>query len=528
MNSSFDVCVIGSGFGGGVAALRSTETGASVVVLEQGTRWDGRAGSSTFQQTQGDLGYLTDILSLTAGYDLDRSQASIVVGGRGLGGGSLVYSMVSLRAPSFVFDDPAWPTEVTRAELDPFYGRAEEQLGVTQIQWTGSHPEDDFRMASKRDAAFALACENAGVSCDPVPVAINDQCGNLGWCTTGCIRHGKNSVDLRYLQPAEDLGAELRTGIRVVAVEAGTSVATGGRRWRVLHKPAADQFADLVPTTNLSVIEADTVVLAAGAVGSPNILLSSAPNLRGGISGQVGRNLSRSGDMLIPVVLPDSFDLDGLEMMPGKIIGSCSFQYLFEPPPGFGPNWQRFIIQPMMVLPALSAMLVADPDGVTPEGGDMRQFGVGQKHLMEKWGSRLLHLGIMGVDGMDGIVYSTAGVPTVSFNNSPATNALFEGARAAARHIIETGNGGKVLPTWDQLHGDNFTIHPLGSCRMASGHEQGGIDPQCRVYRADGTVHDGLYVMDASAISSPIAVNTSLTTAAIAERAMALMPAMAG
>jgi cholesterol oxidase len=521
-SSSFDVCVVGSGFGGGVAALRASEAGASVVVLEQGARWDGRDGSREFRQTQADLGYLTDLFALTAGFDAATSRASLVVGGRGLGGGSLVYSMVSLRAPSFAFDDPAWPREVTRAELDPYYERAEAQLGVTQIRWTGSRPDDDFRLASKRDAAFALACENAGVSCDPVPVAINESCGNLGWCTTGCTRHGKNSVDRRYLQPAEDLGVELRTGVRVVGVEPGTSVATGGRRWRVVVRRDAGQFADLVPTADVSVIEADTVVLAAGAVGSPHLLLTSAGGLRGGISHQVGRNLSRGGDLLIPVVLPDSFDLDDLEMLPGKIIGSCSFQYLFEPPPGFGPAWQRFIIQPMMVLPVLSALLVADPHGLTADG-DMRQFGVGQKHLMEKWGTRLLHLGIMGVDGMDGTVTSTAGIPTVSFTMSRATRALFDGARAAARHIIEDANGGQVLPTWDQLHGDHFTIHPLGSCRMGSDPERGAVDPQCRVYRADGSVHEGLYVMDASAIAAPIAVNTSLTTAAIAERAMDLM-----
>ena len=520
MSSSFDVCVIGSGFGGGVAALRSAEAGASVVVLEQGKRWDGRPGSASFQQTQGDLAYFAEIFSLALGFDVNTNQASLVMGGRGLGGGSLVYSMVSLRAPSFVFDDPVWPDGVDRAALDPYYARAEQQLGVTQVRWEGNGPGDDYRVASKRDAAFALACERAGVSCDPVPLAINQECGNLGWCTTGCIRHGKNSVDLRYLQPAEDLGAVLRTGIHVLSVEPGPA---GGRRWRVRCRADVGQIADLLPTADVSVLDADTVVVAAGAVGTPNVLLSSAAQLPGGISDQVGRNLSRGGDLLIPAVLPDSFDLDDLEMLPGKVIGSCSFQYLFEPPPGFGPTWQRFIVQPMMFLPALSSLMVADPDGITADGGDMREFGVGQKHLMQKWGTRLLHLGIMGVDGMDGVVTSSNGAPSVSFGMSAATRSLYDGARAAARTIIETHNGGRVLPTWDQLRGDSFTLHPLGSCRMADDHRVGAIDGLGRVYRSDGGVHEGLFVADASALSSPIAVNTSLTTASIAERSMELM-----
>jgi len=201
--TGFDVAVVGSGFGGGPAALRHAEAGASVVVLEQGQRYDGRPGSREFQQTQTDLAYLLELWGITGGFDWDTNRGSFVLGGRGLGGGSLIYSMVSLRAPSFVFDDPVWPTEVTRAELDPYYLRAERQLGVTQLQWTGNQPDDDWKMASKRDTAFATACARAGVSCDPVPVAINRDCGNLGWCSTGCVRHGKASVDLQYMQPAK-------------------------------------------------------------------------------------------------------------------------------------------------------------------------------------------------------------------------------------------------------------------------------------------------------------------------------------
>lgn len=478
-----DVCVIGSGFGAGPAALRSAEAGRRVVVLEEGHRWDGRPGSREFVQRQGDLDYYADLFRIDAGFEADRNQASLVFGGRGLGGGSLVYSMVSLRAPSFVFDDPAWPVGMDRSELDPYYRRAEQQLGIAQLQWSGERPVDDWRLTAKRDTAFALMCERAGVSCDPAPVAVNDKCANVGWCTTGCVRGAKNSVDLRYLQPAEDLGAELRTGVRVEQVEPSGPGAS--RRWRVLG-------VELASGTPVEVL-ADDVVIAAGAVGSPVLLQRSARRLPGGISEQCGRNLSRGGDMMFPSVLPDEFELDDLEMAPGKIIGSCSFHHLFEPPPGFGEDWQRFIIQPMMILPVISAALVADPDGVTSEGGDMRMFGLGQKHLMQKWGTRLLHLGIMGVDGMDGSVrLGRGGAPRVRFRDSDTTRSLWAAARAGVRDIVERANGGTVLPSWDEMRRDGFTIHPLGTCRMADSPEVGVVDDHCRVFTAAGGVHEGL------------------------------------
>jgi cholesterol oxidase len=177
----------------------------------------------------------------------------------------------------------------------------------------------------------------------------------------------------------------------------------------------------------------------------------------------------------------------------------------------------------MMILPVISALVVADPDGITSDGGDMRSFGLGHKHLMQKWGTRLLHLGVMGVDGMDGEITLSGGAPNVRFATSPATAALQQGAFAAVRHIFETTVGGRLIPSWEQLPADGLTIHPLGSCRMAPDPDRGVVDHRCRVFRSDGSTHPGLYVMDASTFSSPVAVNTSLTAAAISERAMALI-----
>ncbi len=500
MIDDVDVCVIGSGFGGGPVALRAAQSGASVAVLEQGRRYDGRPGSSRFRQTQTDFGYLMDLFQVSVGLGPGGASATLVLGGRGLGGGSLVYSMVSLRAPSFVFDDPVWPDGLDRTALDPYYDRVEQQLGVTQLCWEGAAGVDDWRTCSKRDAAFATMCERAGVSCDPVPSAINTNCGNLGWCTTGCIRHSKNSVDLRYMQPAEDLGARIHTGVQALSVSPAATATS--RRW-VLRCATGE-------------VAADHVVLAAGAVGTPGLLLGSASALPGGISTHVGRNLSRGGDMLVPVVLPEDLGLDDMEMLPGKVIGSCSFQYLFEPPPGFGSDWPRFVLQPMMVLPMISALVTADPDGDGPDG-DMRSFGEHQKHLMAHWGDRLLHIGVMGMDGMDGRVELLAGIPTVYFDTSEQTRALFAAARAAIHHVFDRGPGGRALPSFDELRPDSLALHPLGSARLADSVADGAVDPSGRVFRADGTVHDGLVVADASLMSSPIAVNTSLTTAALSE-----------
>jgi len=497
-----DVCVVGSGFGGGTVTLRAAQSGASVVVLEQGKRYDNTDGAVAFRQTQSDFDYLLELFNLSVGFDAEANAASVYVGGKGLGGGSLVYSMVSLRAPGFVFEQPAWPDGFDRAFLDPRYARAEEQLGVVQLKWTGTPGVDDWLVSGKRDAAFALSCERAGVSAQPVPVAINNDCANLGWCSTGCVRHGKNSVDLRYINPAEALGATVRTGVKVASV--GQAGRADGRRWRV-HTDQGDVLAD-------------NVVLSGGAVGSPAVLLASvqAQTLWGGLCGQAGHNLSRGGDTVIPVVLAEDLGLDDMEMLPGKIIGSCSFQYLFEPPPGFGDDWQPFILQPMMILPMISAMMVADPDGRTPDG-DHRLYGEGQKHLMRHWGDRLLHLGVMGMDGMDGEVTVAAGQAFVNFRTSATTRAMFAAAGAAAHHIFDRGVGGRALPGFHEVRPDTVAIHPLGSMRMADSAAVGATDRHGRVFRADGTVHEGLYVADASLMSSPIAVNTSLTAAALAE-----------
>jgi cholesterol oxidase len=517
-----DVCVIGSGFGGGVAALRMAEAGQSVVVLEQGHFWDSVinqawAGSGLdvrgFQQTLGDVNYWLDIFNITAGANLLANGVYAVISGRGVGGGSLVYSGVSLRAPSEVFSS-GWPAGVDRSELDPYYTKAEQQLGVGQFGW------GDVGM---KDGAFAWAAKNVGVTVNPHPSIIDtDICGGMGWCNNGCLRGAKRTVDRRYIKPAMATGAEILTGAMAIEV----APASGGK-WQVTYLQSVSSQPNLLWNSGTrGTVLADHVFICAGAVNSAALLLRSKGNLPGGISAQTGKNLSRNGDEVIIGILPDDLpsELDGLDMNVGPVDGVTCFYFMFEPPPGFGSDWPRFVLQPIRMLP-IAAALTLDPAGAKNPSGNMETFGVGPKHYMQKYGTRMLQIGVMGIDGMDGQVSLTpAGTPTVSFSNSEATVQLRAAAKAAVKLIIEQGGGGTVLPAWEEYRSnDGFTIHPLGSCRMSDNVASGVVRHDGAVWSPAGGVYPGLYVLDCSIMATPIAVNTSLTTAALAERALDLI-----
>src|SRR6478672_2823629 len=125
MAASYDAIVVGSGFGGGIAACRLAEAGRSVCLLERGRRFEGRDFIERPEQ-------LPDLLwheRVNPGglFDVRLMRDVTVITAAGVGGGSLVYANVQLRAPGDVFDD-GWPSAIDAAELDPWYDRTEEAL----------------------------------------------------------------------------------------------------------------------------------------------------------------------------------------------------------------------------------------------------------------------------------------------------------------------------------------------------------------------------------------------------------------
>src|SRR6266516_4132252 len=235
MPRTYDVVVVGSGFGGGIAACRLAESGKRVCVLERGRRF----GRDDFldDPLQAPSMLWHETANPTGLFDVRMMRDLSVITAAGVGGGSLVYANVQLRAPADVFERD-WPAAITREELDPWYDRTEDAL---QPRTTPAEP------ALPKVGAFAAAGRHAGKDASLLPIAVHfgearehpfsgapqEGCQNLGRCDLGCPVHAKNTVDITYLARAEAHGAEVRPLHLAGGIE---SPWRSGESWRIAFK----------------------------------------------------------------------------------------------------------------------------------------------------------------------------------------------------------------------------------------------------------------------------------------------------
>ena len=506
-----DVVVIGTGFGGSIPAYHLAAGGARVVMLERGPR---RATEDFTHDLR--LGTYSRFV------DLIQGDGMTVVAGNCVGGSSVVYFAASLRPPSFVFDRQGtlghrlWPASLTRAALDPWYDRVEETLPVAEQSW------DDVPYAG---GLFAAACRRAGRTCNPVPVAVDlDRCTNCNWMLSGCRFGAKRSMLLNYLPAAEAHGAEVRPLHEVQAIGPAT---TSGHRYAVSYRVTGAD--DDRTTSDVGVIEAKVVVLAAGTMGTPVILQRSVP-LLGGVPDAVGRHFSGNGDRVSVADVDEAKvrDLLGLERQPGvayeamhigKPIGSMSYDRLDRT----APEFERFSVQ-QIYFPTVTNILAQVP------GGD-EWFGVGKRELSARWRSWLTVLA-MTEDGNEGEfgpppatgsytrVASALALGQLRYRPGPGTRRGWEVSDREVRDVLELDGLSRVRP-WSDVAGA-LSAHPLSSCRL-------GDDPTSSALtdRHELRGHPGLFVTDGSAVPTSLCVNPSLTIAALAERASPALVAAA-
>jgi len=487
--------VIGSGFGGSISANRLVKAGYAVTLLEMGEDWRDPA---KLEQTQ-DVGY---VLRLFRDYPHDYVQQVaagktrlVVMQGMGLGGGSLVYSAIHLRAPAQAF--AGWPAGWTRPHLDPYYARVEGVLGVA--------PLGDAAQFG-RSRAFARGAAAAGLPAPTANPLAMQGCTRCGWCIPICVWGKKRTMVHTYLADPEVQAAITGGRLAIRTHCKARLVARRGGKYRVYYWKTDHQRRDYhrVNRGTLYHSDADRVVIACGAIESPALLLRSlhdplprgVERIGGFDASAVGAGIDGTGDFVQGGFVPDRVDgYKGAVMMMNIDMGDYVLEDVHAIPVG-----------PTVTLESAFA-------GQQVNGRD-RPWGLAYRQKMADYGRHMLAIGVVGRQGG-----GTAGNIRVHVEdgNAEVSKVAYQpapGALEAARSII-TALGGEVARTPWERFGAAMTVHPVGGCRM-------GDAPSDPVSAADLSVrgNPGLHVIDGSSLPGSPLRNPSHTIAALAERAM--------
>jgi choline dehydrogenase-like flavoprotein len=464
-------------------------------VLERGQRFK----HTDFRQSM-DVGNLARIYELIQSAD----GGGQVVVANAVGGGSNLYLAASLRAPSQTFerrdrhpddgpDRRMWPAAVSRASLAPYYTRAEAGLRVSRPRWD---------QVSKSGGLWAATLAAAGHTCDRVPLAIDPgRCVNAKWCHTGCIFGAKNTLNTNYLASAELAGVRVRPNTQVDLVRRSLPNASGYR---------------YVVNAGGQEVECKVLVMSAGAMGTPVILLRSRAALPS-LSDRVGKHLGVNGDHVAGVEYDSAkvrslLGLDYGEFYKGRPITTMTYDFWS------GGDGTRFNLQEIF-LSSLTNFLYDDG-----RAGEPSWWGLGKKRSIATWNDHI-ELLAMVEDTHDGeFVVPPPQGDNVRPNAGPVTVGLFkyalsdqsqrvrEAANAAMKSIVERRGLARFLKLTESRGA--YCAHPLGGCRMADSKDLGVVDDGCEAFD-----NEGLFCIDSSAIPTSLGVNPSLTISAVSERA---------
>lgn len=514
MRPAYDVVVVGSGYGGGVAASRLSRAGLKVCVVERGREFLTGEFPARLPELRRELqinggkmrsGRRTGLFDFRLGSDIH------VLVGCGLGGGSLINAAVGLRPDPRVFADSAWPVEVREdGLLDQGFARANAMLRPNRH----GKPSDFIKY---RALEAASACFGQPPVPAPVVISFDDitnpagvdqpACTLCGDCCSGCNVGAKNTVALTYLPDAKAHGAAIFTELTV------SHVAKEGQHWRVHFAPSEE------PDAPLRSVEAKTVVLSAGTLGSTEILLRSREQGLP-VSDHLGQHFSANGD-IIAFALGSGTRVNGIGVghpakFVGDAIGACVTGEIELNDHG-RLDHSMFIqegVLPSALAPLLPVFFIS--------GG--RLLGAAQTLIKGVYQGPLQSLHtffVVSHDDAGGRIKLENGRAQIEWPNvadqpvyARVDEALSKAAQAVGARYIKSPLAATTMGT------KPATAHPLGGCGMGDDASSGVVDHKCRVFNGRGGVHAGLYVCDGAVIPRSIGVNPLLSITALTERAM--------
>ncbi|SCK16116.1 cholesterol oxidase [Streptomyces sp. WMMB 714] len=536
----YDVIVIGSGFGGSVSALRLTEKGYRVGVLEAGRRFTRETLPKNSWDTRNYI--WAPALGLYGIQRIHLLSNVMILAGAGVGGGSLNYANTLYVPPPAFFKDRQWG-HITdwQEELRPFYDQAKRMLGVRLNPTTTPSDEhlkrtaermgvgDSFHMApvgvffgDGEDADGKVTAKPGEEAADPYFGGVGPSrkaCEECGECMTGCRRGAKNTLNENYLYLAEKAGAVVHPMTTVREVEelpdgagfAVTCVATDKRKG-----PA-------------KVLRAEKVVVAAGTYGTQTLLhrmrdAGTLPRL----SDRLGELTRTNSEALVGAQTVERRyrkkwkDGRALDFTRGVAITSSIHpdEHTHIEPVRYGRGSNA--------MSALTTLQVNHDTKLPKVLGHLltclRHPSLFLRSLSgRKWSERVIIALVMQTHDNSLTTFRKQkglgkGLLTARQGHGAPNPAHIPEGSEAARLLAEEINGfaGANL---GEVMGTPLTAHFLGGCPIGTDADTGVIDPYHRLYG-----HPGISVVDGSAVSANLGVNPSLTITAQAERAMSLWP----
>jgi len=481
VRESADVCVIGSGAGGAVVAKELAEKGAKVVVLEEGGAFFKENYPKTIRDCFMQL-YRNQGVDTTIGIP-----AIIVPTGKCLGGTTVINMGTCFRLP--VFTHKKWEelgiTGYSESDLAPYYDQVEKIMGVKPV------PE---KLMGKNAQLIAQGAAKMGLHPKPLLHNVNENCKGCGNCSYGCREDAKQAMTLNYIPRAVELGAKfycdsraefiLRDKNRVIGVEGSVRDRESGMFRHTLE------------------ISADAVVLAAGALNSPVILLK---NDICNTSGQIGKNLKLH--------------------LCGRVIGF--FDQIIDGHHGVGQSLQIDDYK------ELGIMLEATFTGPASELPGFPGFGKELWELTKEF-RKIASLGVMISDSSTGRVsVGPDGDPLMTYNmNQEDTDNIKKAMLISARIMFAAGakkviTGSSCFPVINSLaeverfadmkvHPSEFTVmafHPMGTCRMGTQKKNSVVDLNLETWDLKN-----LFIADASVFPTSLGANPQETIWAFAAK----------
>ncbi|MEH1123400.1 GMC family oxidoreductase [Micromonospora sp. CPCC 206061] len=520
----YDVVVIGSGFGGSVAALRLAEKGYSVAVLEAGRRFADDEFPETSWRTRRFLWapklgcYGIQRITMLRSAKGEPGAGVLVLSGAGVGGGSLVYANTLYEPLPAFYEDTQWRGITDwRAELAPYYDQAKRMLGVTTYPNQTAADRAMRAVADRMGVGHTFHATPVGVhigrpgerAADPYFGGAGPErtgCLHCGSCMTGCRHGAKNTLVKNYLWLAERIGVEVHPLTTAIAVRP----SGGGYRIETVRTGAWLR-------KKRRSFEADQVIFAAGALGTQRLLhearqSGALPDL----SARVGALTRTNSEAILGAALlrPDA-KRRGVDFTEGVAITSSfhpdEHTHIEPVRYGRGSNVMGFL---------QSALVDGGPRRPLRWLATMAARPLTYLRLLSvrDWSQRtVIALVMQSLDNSLTTHYRRGKLRTTQGHGAPNPAWIPAGNDAVRLLADEIGGvpGGAITEAFNVP----LTAHILGGSAIGATAAEGVVDPYHRVFG-----YPGLHVVDGAAVTANLGVNPSLTITAQAERAMSFWP----